>query len=454
MANDLSFNISARDQASKAVETVQKKIQGFGADVAKSFLSIAGPMALVQMGISAIGNALEEYKKKVAEAVEYARGLTDRSAELGVTTDEFQRLNNAATATGLSVEKMAEAYKSLKDLLAQSRGAETDTTKMLEALGFAAEDIANGLVTPIQVIERLGQAMSGAGSDTQALAIATAVLGKDLAQKLLPVLERAREAAEGFAEDSGITAEEAEFIRKNEIDKQKKENREKARIAKREVVGTFLESDPEGARILAEARARAAQQAAASGGAAGGGVGAPILSAGAAASLPEVQAQVAAILKARREQARAAAQEANAGRAAAVEAEARRQEDQRQADAAAADIQAGEEAYQDELSKETEEAKKQRDKEKQDADKLERDRVKAALDAADKGQKEAATSRLTVSSLREIGGAMIGEGLAATSINYEKETLDIQTKIYLELQKMNAAEPPLKSIDFTKINQA
>lgn len=448
MANDLSFNISARDQASKAVETVQKKIQGFGADLAKSFLTIAGPMAVVQMGISAIGEKLEEYKKKVAEAVEYAKGLTDRASELKLTTEEFQRLSNAATATGLSVEKLAESYNELKGLLASAKGGEGDTARMLEALGFAAQDIANGLVTPIQVIERLGAAMSGAGDDTKALAIATAVLGKDLASKLLPILERAKAAAEGFGDEPGITAEEAEFVRQNEINQRKKENQEKVRMAKKQVAQEFLETDPEGQRILAQAQARAAEQARQGAG------GAPVLSTSAVAAMPEVQAQIAALLKSRREAAAAAAREANAATASAVTAEAARQESQRQADAAADAIQADEEAYQADLAKETEDANKQRQKEKEDADKLERERVKADLDAIEAGKKDAAKGRLTVSSLREIGGAMLGEGVAATSINYEKETLDIQTKILIELQKMNTAEPPLKSIDFTKINQA
>lgn len=451
MANDLSFNISARDQASKAVETVQKKIQGFGADLAKSFLTIAGPMAVLQMGISAIGEQIEAYKKKVAEAVDYARGLTDRATELKLTADEFQRLSNAATATGLSVEKLAESYNELKGLLASSKGGEGDTAKMLEALGFAAQDIANGLVTPIQVIERLGEAMSGAGDDTKALAIATAVLGKDLASKLLPILERAKAAAEGFGEEPGMTAEEAEFVRQNEVNKKKKENQEKVRTAKKAVAQEFLETDPEGQAILAQAQARAAQAASQGAG------GAPTLSSSAAASLPEVQAQIAALLKSRREAAQAAAREANAGKAAAVTAEAARLESQRQADAAADAIQAEEEAYQADLAKQTEDANKQRQKENEDADKLERERVKADLDAIEAGKKDAAksgTSKLTVSSLREIGGAMLGEGVAATAINYEKETLDIQTKILIELQKMNTTEPPMKSIDFTKIHQA
>ena len=70
MADDLSFTISAEDQASKAVETVQKKIQGFGSDVAKLALGVAGPMALLQAGIGYVSEKWTEYKKAQADAFE------------------------------------------------------------------------------------------------------------------------------------------------------------------------------------------------------------------------------------------------------------------------------------------------------------------------------------------------------------------------------------------------
>jgi len=70
MADDLSFTISAQDQASKAVETVQKKIQNFGHDVAKLALGVAGPMAALQAGIGFVTDKWTEYKKAQADAFE------------------------------------------------------------------------------------------------------------------------------------------------------------------------------------------------------------------------------------------------------------------------------------------------------------------------------------------------------------------------------------------------
>jgi chromosome segregation ATPase len=70
MADDLSFTISAEDQASKAVETVQKKIQSFGSDIAKLALGVAGPMALLQAGIGYVSDKWAEYKQAQKDAFE------------------------------------------------------------------------------------------------------------------------------------------------------------------------------------------------------------------------------------------------------------------------------------------------------------------------------------------------------------------------------------------------
>ena len=64
MANNLGFKITAEDQASRTVETVQNKIQNFGKDVAKMALGFAGPLALVQMGFQKIGDYIQEQADK------------------------------------------------------------------------------------------------------------------------------------------------------------------------------------------------------------------------------------------------------------------------------------------------------------------------------------------------------------------------------------------------------
>jgi len=92
MADDLSFTISAQDQASRAVETVQKKIQSFGGDVAKLALGVVGPMALLQAGIGYVTEKWQEYKQAQQEAFDKGASGTYEEVKaqesLGVQLDK------------------------------------------------------------------------------------------------------------------------------------------------------------------------------------------------------------------------------------------------------------------------------------------------------------------------------------------------------------------------------
>jgi len=83
MADDLSFTISAEDQASRAVETVQKKIQSFGTDVAKMALGVAGPMALMSAGFDFVKGKIDEYKDSLEEAKKTILEMASASADAG-----------------------------------------------------------------------------------------------------------------------------------------------------------------------------------------------------------------------------------------------------------------------------------------------------------------------------------------------------------------------------------
>jgi hypothetical protein len=83
MADDLSFTISAEDQASRAVETVQKKIQNFGSDVAKMALGVAGPMALIGVGFDFVKSKIDEYKQSLVEAKNAILEMANASAAAG-----------------------------------------------------------------------------------------------------------------------------------------------------------------------------------------------------------------------------------------------------------------------------------------------------------------------------------------------------------------------------------
>ena len=457
MANDMEFTISAKDQASKAVETVKKKLQSFGSDVAKLALGFAAPLALAQTAFSAIGDAIEEHKKKVQEAIDNTAELANKAGDLGVSVEEYNKLSNAADKAGMSIDKVAKAYTEVQKLLASATGEGNSTAKMLETLGFAADDIAKGLVKPMDVIEKLGAAMLGAKDDSTAFKIATAVLGDTLAKDLLPQLKAAMDLAAGFSEDSGISQEEAELIRQKKIRDKQAKNREEAEIAREEAAKEFLKTDAEAGDVANKFSQELTES------------GRRTLTPGKIKSLAgdkEVQDEVMRILKARAEAEKERLRIANEAKANEIlaAAEAIKAEEEAQAiadkaiedamtEAEKADKKAREDADKAAI-KSKEDAEKDAKKAKEDKEKKDRDDLGKALDDEQKAKADAEkdAGKMTLSSLRDIGGGLAGEALV-NNLDIQRETLDIQKKILIELEKMNVQTLPEvpPSTDFTKL---
>lgn len=127
MANSLEFKISADDQASRVVETVQNKITNFGKDIAKMALGFAGPLALVQLGFQKIGEAYDEIQKKRQDAIDAgAAGMYDELKTREKITAELEK----GYSILLAQSKLADERKAKEEQIKQAR--EEATRKYLE----------------------------------------------------------------------------------------------------------------------------------------------------------------------------------------------------------------------------------------------------------------------------------------------------------------------------------
>jgi hypothetical protein len=166
MADDLSFTISAEDQASKVVDTVKSKLNNFGSDLAKMALGVAGPMALVSQAIGYVMKRIDEYKQ----------------AKLDAENEIIKREEDAAKAFTdkemAEYKKRVEAYKKAEDeKTAAKRKAESDRIRVV-SLNEEIEQLKSEL-------SRGGEPLTGAD------------LLKDLGEKIRR-LESDRKAAKGF----------------------------------------------------------------------------------------------------------------------------------------------------------------------------------------------------------------------------------------------------------------
>lgn len=464
MADGLEFTISAKDQASKAVSTVQKKISDLGKDLAKGFLSFAGPMALVQSAIGYVTDAIEEHKKKMAEAFEAYSTIGDKAADIGVASDEFLRLQNAADASGSSVDRVGKLFKEVTAIIQQATISGSDQERMLKALGFSAEEIAAGLLKPTEVIKAMADTLNSATGNTEKFSVATAMLG-DKAAELIPLLTKADHILKGYGEDPGISPEEIALLEQQKLADKQKENQEKAAMARKraleearkspEVIAEYNKLYP---RELTEEQMKQRY-----------GTEEEASKAGysRATRFKEGYRQADVFEKVN------LSQDAEILQALQNVEERKRQARKETVDAANSEKAA--ELHNLEMKKLNDEAMrileaewadqaKTTQKEDEDALKKRRKDLGELLDAEQKANDDAAkeaakkaekANKLTVSSLREIGGAVAGEfqpGTAAPVVDYQKESLNVEQRILLELEKLNNVfnENKRPGVDFTK----
>jgi hypothetical protein len=269
-----------------------------------------------------------------------------------------------------------------------------------------------------------------------------------LAKELLPALKEGIELKKGFVNTEGLTDEEAAILREAKAEERRTAAREEYNKAREAATERFLETDPEGQAIVAE-RKRLVQ-----GMQPGGGI--VRVTAGTESGSKDVQDQVGAILKARAEAKKAAERAANEAKANAVAAADAA--NKAAADAAKRAADEKEKAGKDEAKKVTDAAK--------EAEKIKEDAAKEAAKKEEQHRKELGDAieaevtamakkpeKLTVSSLREIGGALMGESLTSLGSNIPAETLDINKRMLIELEKLNTkALPEVPQVDFTKPN--
>ena len=464
MSNSLEFSINAKDNTSKVVDTVNKKINSFGSDLAKMALGVAGPMALVQMGISAIGSAIEDYKQKVAEAIKFGAELPNQAKALNISVEEYQRLGGAAQAAGVGIDQVANAYSEVKKAIDAAKDPTSSQAAALQALGFAAADIASGAIKPIEVIERLGRAMSTGADDATQFKIASALLGGSV-EKLIPILLKAKEASQGYT-DAGdvLSADEAAILRESEAVKRQVEMKDKVAKARQEARDMVRQD--RGGKFGEAKRAlgfeMTQEEATAKFGEGQAGVNAMYAAGFKIIQDPETKKRKVVkqeltdeekdlVIKEymAREKARKAAEEegkAAAAKEAAAKLQAIADEAAAKKAKEAGDAKATADASK-EKKKKDDDAAKDAKKAADDKAKKDKDELGKALDAQDKA---AAESKFTGSSLRDIGGALAGEAMTS-GIDYAAATLDINQKILIELQKMNSKTlPEVPDTNFTK----
>lgn len=238
MSQNLEFRITASDQASAVVASVQKKIADFGKDIGRSIAAVAGPMALATLAISKVTEKMEEARQKAKEAFDWGSGLEKSARQMGVSVQDFQRIEAAAAATGFSVEEVGSAFKAASDLIARAKAGNQDAIESINAMGISMEELDS--VQPEDVIRRMGEALSAAVDPADKLKVAIGALGKE-GEKLQAVLAKGFDIAGALTDGTGLTKEEARYLAELNQLERAQANRARIETARQEITGRAID---------------------------------------------------------------------------------------------------------------------------------------------------------------------------------------------------------------------
>lgn len=409
------MTIVARDQASRVVGQVQKRVLDFGKDIGRSIAAVAGPMAIATIAFQKISAHFEEMAKKRKEAFDFGASLEQSAAVLAVTVQQMQALEAASQETGENVAKLGEAFKSAGALIASAAAGNEGSKRSIVALGFSLENLDK--LKPQDILRALAGAMATVEDPAKKGEIAIAALGKE-ASKLQAVLEKGFDIAGAFEQMDDLSTEEARNFRELQKEERSKAVREKLKNAREESARRALDSQD----------MEITQAATSAGG---------YFSKGTLAADPKVQEAIREIQKRRQKE----ADEAKAKK----DAEANKTAGGATPEVAGSNLiqKAEDDAKREAIEIAAKEAKEASDKERAaNVDRLakrqEAKNKKAAEDFAKQAEKDLlgpkkdgkdkAAKPLEVSSLRAIGGGIAGESLVSTA-DIAKEQLDTQKQM-------------------------
>lgn len=173
-------------KANRSLGKFDRDARSVGSRIEGSFKKIAATAITLAGAFAATG--ILQFARQSLDAT---GGLGELSQQLGVTTDQLQVYQYAATQAGVSNEELGVALGQLTRRLGQASLGVKKPAEAFRALGIDIKNADGSIKTAGQALPDLAEGLSKLESPAQRAALATEFLGKS-GQKLLPILESGR----------------------------------------------------------------------------------------------------------------------------------------------------------------------------------------------------------------------------------------------------------------------
>lgn len=201
MARSLQFDIVANDKATGKLGAVEKALGGF-----------AGKLGGMAAGFLSLESVISSVMANFARVFEWGSGLKDAALAIGVTVEEFQKLEMVSKQTGLELGKLQKAFLEIRKLVRDAGSGNKEALSFIQALGYTQEQAASGTIDYTQAFLRVSEAVSAAGSEQQKFNILAGIFGDRVAQDLIPVMSKYGEMKATFANTPLVSDKDAEML--------------------------------------------------------------------------------------------------------------------------------------------------------------------------------------------------------------------------------------------------
>ncbi len=214
-----------------ALKKIERDAQKSAASIEKAYGGIGGKFsnlgAILQGAFQAL--SVERVVTGMRDVVKSVADIGDAADKLGLSTDEFQRLQFVAKLAGVETETFANGMKKLElNSSAASRG-QGDLGKIIAANGVSIRDQNGDLLSQSEILLKVADLVRNAANEQDQAAIAAAAFGKSG----VDLLNLLREGSAGVAMALKDASSSTDFFTEKQVrDGQKIDDRFDALIDK------------------------------------------------------------------------------------------------------------------------------------------------------------------------------------------------------------------------------
>lgn len=194
---------STKDIGDSASSTTPK-MKGFSVGSVAAIAAIGAAVTGVIAGIKSLGDKLIDTTKSLAE---YGDNISETAAKFKMSTDEFQKWNYIAIATGTEAETVGSSLAKLTKAIGKASNGTKDQKEAFEKLGVSFKDGNKNFRKTEDVFYDVIDALGEVKNETEADILANALFGRSF-QDMNPLIA---EGADGL-KDLGEKAEEMGLI--------------------------------------------------------------------------------------------------------------------------------------------------------------------------------------------------------------------------------------------------